>query len=163
MMIEFTLNGRRVTAQAEADDSLYAMLRAMHVSSVKCGCETANCGLCTVHMNGKAVLSCSVPAPRCGGCEVVTLEGMQEEAGLLGGCLADEGAEQCGFCAPGLMMNVFALAKERPDATPEEIDAYLAGNLCRCSGYMSQRRAVLRYLEMKRSAPAPDGKGEHAR
>lgn len=69
---------------------------------------------------------------------------------MLGGCLADEGAEQCGFCAPGLMMNVFALAREKPDAAPEEIDAYLAGNLCRCSGYMSQRRAILRYLELKR-------------
>jgi len=150
MNITFTLNGRAVTAQAQADDSLYTVLRALHVSSVKCGCETAGCGLCTVHLDGRAVLSCSVPAPRCEGREVVTLEGMQEEAKLLGGCLADEGAEQCGFCAPGLMMNVFALAREKPDATPEEIDAYLAGNLCRCSGYMSQRRAIVRYLALKR-------------
>ena len=64
-------------------------------------------------------------------------------------CLAGEGAEQCGFCAPGMMMNVFALAKENPNATDDEIDAYLAGNLCRCSGYVSQRRAVKKYLAMK--------------
>ena len=147
MRIDFTLNGRRVSAEVEADATLYQVLRAMGMSSVKCGCETTSCGLCTVHMNGKAVLSCSVPAPRCAGCEIVTLEGLQQEALALGGCLADEGAEQCGFCAPGLMMNVFALAKENPNATDEQIDAFLAGNLCRCSGYMSQRRAIRRYLE----------------
>ena len=72
---------------------------------------------------------------------------MQEEARRLGDCLAGEGAEQCGFCAPGLMMNVFALAKENPNATEAEIDAFLAGNLCRCSGYVSQRRAIMKYLE----------------
>ncbi|MBP3656250.1 MAG: 2Fe-2S iron-sulfur cluster binding domain-containing protein [Clostridia bacterium] len=148
MEIRFKLNGRDVTAMAEADDSLYQVLRSLGISSVKCGCETTNCGLCTVHMDGKAVLSCSVPAPRCAGHEIVTLEGLQDEAKRLGACLADEGAEQCGFCAPGLMMNVLALAKENPGASDEEIDAYMAGNLCRCSGYMSQRRAVRRYLAM---------------
>ncbi len=146
MTVEFTLNGRRVSAQADADATLYQMLRDLGISSVKCGCETTNCGLCTVHMDGRAVLSCSVPAPRCGGHEIVTLEGLEDRAKRLGECLADEGAEQCGFCAPGLMMNVLALAQENPHATDEELDAYLAGNLCRCSGYMSQRRAIRRYL-----------------
>lgn len=148
MNIEFTLNGRKTSAVIEADDSLYTVLRALGMYSVKCGCETTNCGLCTVHMDGKAVLSCSVPAARCAGHEIVTLEGLQEEAKRLGKCLADEGAEQCGFCSPGMMMNVFALAKENPHATEEEIDAYLAGNLCRCSGYVSQRRAIRTYLDM---------------
>ena len=147
MNIEFVLNGRRVSAAIDADDSLYKVLRGLGMHSVKCGCETTNCGLCTVHLDGKAVLSCSVPAARCAGHEVTTLEGMQEEAKRLGACLAGEGAEQCGFCAPGLMMNVFALAKENPHATEAEIDAFLAGNLCRCSGYVSQRRAIMKYLE----------------
>ena len=146
MNIEFVLNGRKVSAAIDADDSLYKVLRSLGMHSVKCGCETTNCGLCTVHMDGRAVLSCSVPAARAQGHEIVTLEGLQEEARALGGCLADEGAEQCGFCAPGLMMNVLALARENPDASDAEIDAYLAGNLCRCSGYMSQRRAIRRYL-----------------
>lgn len=146
MNIEFVLNGRRVCAQAEADDSLYTVLRALNISSVKCGCETTNCGLCTVHMDGKAVLSCSVPAPRAAGRRIVTLEGLEREAEVFGGFLADEGAEQCGFCAPGFIMNVLALARENPGANDEEIDAYLAGNLCRCSGYMGQRRAVKKYL-----------------
>lgn len=82
------------------------------MKSVKCGCETTNCGLCTVHLNGKPVLSCSQLAARCAGSEVVTLEGVQEEAKLLARCLADEGAEQCGFCGPGLVMNVLAMARE---------------------------------------------------
>lgn len=148
MTVEFTLNGRKVCAVVEADDSLYTVLRSLGMYSVKCGCETTNCGLCTVHMDGKAVLSCSVPVMRCAGHEIVTLEGMQEEAKRLGECLAGEGAEQCGFCAPGMMMNVFALAKENPYATDDEIDAFLAGNLCRCSGYVSQRRAIKKYLAM---------------
>ena len=148
MTIEFTLNGRKVAAIAEADDSLYTVLRNLGMYSVKCGCETTNCGLCTVHMDGKAVLSCSVPAARAAGHQITTLEGLQEEAKKLGECLAGEGAEQCGFCAPGMMMNVFALAKENPRATADEIDAFLAGNLCRCSGYVSQRRAIQKYLAM---------------
>jgi len=148
MTVEFILNGRKVAVSIEADDSLYTILRRLGMYSVKCGCETTNCGLCTVHMDGKAVLSCSVPAARCSGSEIVTLEGLQEEAKRLGECLAGEGAEQCGFCAPGMMMNVLALAKENPHATSDEIDAFLAGNLCRCSGYVSQRRAIQKYLAM---------------
>jgi len=148
MNVEFTLNGRKVDVIIEADETLYAVLRRLGMYSVKCGCETTNCGLCTVHMDGKAVLSCSVPAARCAGHEITTLEGLQQEAKRLGECLAGEGAEQCGFCAPGMMMNVFALARENPHATNAQIDAFLAGNLCRCSGYVSQRRAVRKYLNM---------------
>ena len=150
MIVEFTLNGRKTSVTIEADDSLYTVLRSLGMYSVKCGCETTNCGLCTVHMDGKAVLSCSVPAARCAGHEIVTLEGLQEEAKRLGKCLADEGAEQCGFCSPGMMMNVFALAKENPHATEEEIDAYLAGNLCRCSGYEGQLRGIRNYLDSRK-------------
>ena len=148
MNVEFMLNGRRVSAAIDADDSLYTVLRKLGMYSVKCGCETTNCGLCSVHMDGKAVLSCSVPAARCAGHEITTLEGLQEEAKRRGACLAGEGAEQCGVCSPGMMMNVFALAKENPRASEKEIDAYLAGNLCRCSGYVSQRRASRNYLDM---------------
>ena len=149
MNIEFTLNGRKVSVEIEADEALYSVLRRLGMYSVKCGCETTNCGLCTVHLDDRAVLSCSVPAARCAGHRITTMEGLQEEARLLGECLAGEGAEQCGFCAPGLMMNVFALARENPNASADEIDAFLAGNLCRCSGYVSQRRAVQKYLKIK--------------
>lgn len=146
MKIEFKLNGQTATFEAGANDTLYGMLRALGISSVKCGCETTNCGLCTVHMDGKAVLSCSVPAMRCNGRDIRTLEGMGDAAKALADCLADEGADQCGFCAPGMMMNVLMLAKGNPNATDEEADVYLAGNLCRCTGYMSQKRAIRRFL-----------------
>ena len=149
MRIELTLNGQRVCADMPADATLYELLRAQGMKSVKCGCETTNCGLCTVHLNGRPVLSCSQLAARCVGAEVVTLEGLQDEAQLLAQCLADEGAEQCGFCSPGLVMNVLAMARELRSPTPEQVDCYLAGNLCRCTGYMSQRRAIAKYLKMR--------------
>lgn len=149
MRIELTLNGQRVCADMPADATLYEFLRAQGMKSVKCGCETTNCGLCTVHLNGRPVLSCSQLAARCVGAEVVTLEGLQDEAQLLAQCLADEGAEQCGFCSPGLVMNVLAMARELRSPTPEQVDRYLAGNLCRCTGYMSQRRAIAKYLKMR--------------
>lgn len=84
MNIEFTLNGRKVDVIIEADEALYSVLRRLGMYSVKCGCETTNCGLCTVHMDGKAVLSCSVPAARCAGHAITTMEGLQDEAKKLG-------------------------------------------------------------------------------
>lgn len=146
MKIEFTLNGAKACWDALADDSLFAMLRALGMKSVKCGCETSNCGLCTVWLDGTPVLSCSVLAVRVQGRSVTTLEGLQEEAACFGAYLADEGAEQCGFCAPGFIMTVLAMERELQNPTPEEIRAYLAGNLCRCSGYMGQMRAIEKYL-----------------
>ena len=101
-------------------------------------------------MNKKPVLSCSVLAARADGQQIVTLEGMQEEAKEFGGFLADEGGEQCGFCNPGFIMNVFAMMEELQDPTEEEILEYLSGNLCRCSGFMSQTRSILKYLEYKK-------------
>lgn len=146
MKIEFLLNGKMAAYDAVAEDTLYAMLRALHVKSVKCGCETGNCGLCTVWLDGTPVLSCSILAARVTGRQVTTLEGVREEAACFGGYLADEGAEQCGFCAPGLVMSVLAMEREIENPTAEEIRAYLSGNLCRCSGYMGQMRAIEKYL-----------------
>lgn len=145
MEIEFTLNGKMTYEEIADDTTLFHLLRKKGCYSVKCGCETENCGLCTVLVNGKSRLSCSFLAARANGCEVVTLEGVEKEAKLFGGYLAAEGAEQCGFCSPGLIMNV--LAMEREEILDDEgIKEYLAGNLCRCSGYMGQLRAIKKYL-----------------
>jgi carbon-monoxide dehydrogenase small subunit len=103
----------------------------------------------TVFLDEKPVLSCSVLAARVNGRSVTTLEGLQEEAAEFGAFIADQGAEQCGFCNPGFIMNVLAMERELKDPTEEEIKEYLAGNLCRCSGYMSQLRAVKKYLDAK--------------
>lgn len=148
MNITLMLNGVAVTDDIAPDTTLYAFLRAHNCKSVKCGCETTNCGLCTVWLDGAPVLSCAVLAARADGRAVTTLEGLQAESARLAQCLAEQGAEQCGFCSPGLIMNVLAFERELAGRTPTdaEIRHYLAGNLCRCTGYMSQMRAIKRYL-----------------
>ena len=146
MEIEFTLNGKVTYAEIKDDTSLFDLLRAKGCYSVKCGCETENCGLCTVLVDGKSVLSCSMLAARVDDRDVVTLEGVQKEAEEFGMYLAGEGAEQCGFCSRGLIMNVLAMEKELVQPEEEAVREYLAGNLCRCSGYMGQMRAIRKYL-----------------
>lgn len=129
---------------------LIDFVRAHGCLSVKRGCETSNCGLCTVFLDDKPVLSCSVLAARADGKSVTTLEGLQEEASEFAEFVADQGAEQCGFCNPGFVMNVIAMLRENPDPSEEEIKEYLAGNLCRCSGYEGQLRGILNFLDMRR-------------
>ena len=146
MEIEFTLNGKVTYAEIKDDTSLFDLLRAKGCYSVKCGCETENCGLCTVLVDEKSVLSCSMLAARVDDRDVVTLEGVQKEAEEFGMYLAGEGAEQCGFCSPGLIMNVLAMEKELVQPEEDAVREYLAGNLCRCSGYMGQMRAIRKYL-----------------
>ena len=150
MEITLTLNGRRLTAAVAPDTVLCDFLRDHGCASVKCGCETSNCGLCTVFFDDTPVLSCSVLAVRADGHRVTTLEGLQEEAADFVGFIADQGAEQCGFCNPGFVMTTIALLRENPDPTDEEIRAYLAGNLCRCSGYEGQTRGIRAYLQAKK-------------
>ena len=149
MEIRLTLNGRQLRAEIEPALLLIDFLRAQGCLSVKRGCETANCGLCTVLMDGVPVLSCSVLAARASGHSVQTLEGLQEEAEEFVGFIADQGAEQCGFCNPGYVMNTIALLRENPDPTDDEIRAYLAGNLCRCSGYEGQLRGIRAFLNAR--------------
>ena len=151
MKINFFLNGKKVQEEIAPDLLLLDLLRQKGCYSVKRGCETANCGLCTVLMDEKPVLSCSMLAARADGKKIVTLEGMQEEAKEFGGFLADEGAEQCGFCNPGFIMNIFAMLKELENPTEEQINEYLAGNLCRCSGFMGQTRSILKFLKHKKA------------
>ena len=151
MEIIIKVNGRRIAEQIEPDLLLIDFLRKHGCYSVKRGCETANCGLCTVLMDEKPILSCSMLAVRIDGKKIVTLEGLQKEAEEFGTFLANEGAEQCGFCNPGFIMNVLAMTKELEDPTEEEIKEYLAGNLCRCSGFVGQTRSILKYLKYKKN------------
>lgn len=102
-------------------------------------------------MDEKPVLSCSVLAVRADGKKILTMEGMQREAEEFGSFLAQEGAEQCGFCNPGFIMNVFAMLKEIKNPTEEQIKEYLSGNLCRCSGFVSQTRSILKFLKYKKA------------
>ena len=157
MEIKLKLNGRAVTAAVEADTTLFDLLREKGCYSVKCGCETSNCGLCTVFLDEVPVLSCSVLAARADGHAVTTLEGLQEEASDFVGFIADQGTDQCGFCNPGFVMNTIALLRENPDPTDDEIRGYLAGNLCRCSGYEGQLRGIRAYLDSRKGKGAQNG------
>ena len=123
MELKFELNGKKIATVVEADSLLLDALRSLGCASVKRGCESSNCGLCTVFVDDKPVLSCSVLAARVSGRKVTTLEGLQDEA-------ADFGA----FI---------------PHPTEEEILSYLSGNLCRCSGYEGQLRGIQSYLAFK--------------
>ena len=154
MELKFTLNGKKVATIIEADSLLIDVVRDLGCLSVKRGCETSNCGLCTVFVNDKPVLSCSVLAARVEGQNVTTLEGLQEEAKDFGTFVANQGAEQCGFCNPGFMMNAIAMFRENEDPSDEEILAYLTGNLCRCTGYESQLRSIKAYIAYKKSGKA---------
>lgn len=149
MLITVTVNGKKYTDEIAPDLVLLDYLRRKGCYSVKRGCETSNCGLCTVHLDGKPILSCSYLAARADGHSVTTLEGLQKEAAKFGAFLADQGGEQCGFCSPGFIMNVLAMVRELKDPTEAEIQEYLSGNLCRCTGYQSQLRAVKNYLAHK--------------
>ena len=150
MKIELTLNGKKISSEIEPDLLLIDFVRAHGCASVKRECETSNCGLCTVLMDEVPVLSCSILAARAHGHVVRTLEGLQEEAEEFVGFIADQGAEQCGFCNPGFVMNTIALLRENPDPSDDEIRAYLAGNLCRWSGYEGQLRGIRAYLNWKK-------------
>lgn len=151
MEISYVLNGNKVTSTIAPDDMLMNELRKQKCYSVKCGCETTNCGLCTVWLDDVPVLSCSVPAARVNGHKVTTLEGVQKEAKEFTQFMAEEGADQCGFCNPGFIMNVLAMSRELKNPTEAEWCEYLSGNLCRCTGYVSHNRAIKKYLDFLNS------------
>lgn len=154
MEISYLLNGKKITSLIEPDTTLFAELRRKGCCSIKCGCDTTNCGMCTVWLNNKPVLSCSVPAARVNGKAVTTLEGLQTEALEFAQYMAEEGSDQCGFCNPGFVMNVLAMARELDNPSEQEINEYLNGNFCRCTGYAGQLRAIKKYLSARKQVTA---------
>ena len=151
MEVTLTLNGKRITRSVDADMALLDFVRNEGCYSVKRGCDTSNCGLCTVFLDDKPVLSCSVLVARADGHRVTTMEGLQKEAAEFGAFIADQGAEQCGFCNPGMIMNALALFRENPEPSEDEIKEYLAGNLCRCSGYEGQLHGIQNFITWKKA------------
>lgn len=150
MKVNFILNGRNVTFDISPGDYLADTLRANRYLSVKKACDEGVCGACTVLLDGRPILSCSYLSARVEGRSVTTVEAIQEEVDQISNFFSDEGADQCGFCNTGLALTIYALRKEIPNASDEEIRHFVAGNLCRCSGYQAQVLAIKHYLEAHR-------------
>ena len=146
MDIHFTLNGAPVEARIRSDTLLLDMLRDQFMlHSVRSGCENGECGACTVLIDNLAVNSCLYLAARVNGHNVTTLEGVSQNGKLthVQQAFVDHGALQCGFCGSGMILSAMSLLSKNPQPSRQEVKEYLAGNLCRCSGYVKIENAVL--------------------
>ena len=146
MLVKFNLNGFEKEVNIQPGEYLLDTLRRIGVKSVKKGCDGSACGVCTVLVDDKPVLSCSVLSVRVNGHKVETVEAIQEEASKLSDCFSSEGADQCGFCNSAFALMVHALKKENPNPSDEELKEYFKANLCRCTGYQSQQKALRKYF-----------------
>jgi len=147
MKIKFTLNGTIRSFEINPSDYLLDTLRNNGIISVKKGCDTSSCGVCTVLVNEQPILSCSYLSVRANGADVKTVEGILDEAEKISAKFGDEGADQCGFCNPGMAIMAYSLKKQYENPTDDQIKHFLVGNLCRCSGYQAQFLAIKHYLE----------------
>jgi carbon-monoxide dehydrogenase small subunit len=153
MKIRFTVNGRKVDREVTANSRLLDLLRDdLHLTGTKEGCGEGECGACTVLIDGKAVNSCLVLAPQADGKDILTIEGLAkgDELHPIQRAFVEKGAVQCGFCTPGFIMSTYALLKESPNPSEEEILTALEGNLCRCTGYTKIIEAVHYAAELMR-------------
>ncbi|MEW6266312.1 MAG: (2Fe-2S)-binding protein [Thermodesulfobacteriota bacterium] len=145
--LEFTVNGEPVSVIVEPGDMLLDVLRrSLGLTGAKEGCGLGECGACTVIVNGRAVNSCITPALEVEDAEVITIEGLTAEDGRLSAlqqAFVEHGAIQCGFCTPGMVLSAKALLDENPAPSEKEVRTALAGNLCRCTGYVQIVQAVL--------------------
>lgn len=133
----------------EPHEYLLDVLRRYGYASIRRGCDTNSCSVCTVLLDGKPVHSCSFFAARVGKHKITTVEGVEEEAKKIGKFLINEGVDQCGYCSPAFVMTLVGLKNELKDPSDEEILDYFMGNLCRCSGYVGQLKAIKLYLEVE--------------
>jgi carbon-monoxide dehydrogenase small subunit len=146
LALTLTINGERYEVLTEPHRTLLDVLRVdLGLTGTKENCLEAECGVCTVLLDRRAVNSCIVLAAQCQGREVVTIEGLARDGALdpLQQAFIDHGAVQCGYCIPGMILSAKAFLEERPDSTEAEVREALAGNLCRCTGYQKIADAVL--------------------
>jgi aerobic carbon-monoxide dehydrogenase small subunit len=144
--VSMTVNGKPVSAEVEARTLLVTFVREnLGLTGTHVGCDTAQCGACTVHMNGKAIKACSMIAMQAQGADVVTIEGIAKPDGTLHPMQAafkEHHGLQCGFCTPGMVMNAIDFAKSHPTPNEQEVREALEGNLCRCTGYHNIVKAI---------------------
>jgi len=144
--VALTVNGEKRSLHVPPGRTLLDLLRDdLGLTGTKRGCDDANCGACTVLLDGRAVKSCCMLALQADGAEVVTIEGLETQAGLhpLQQAFIDYAALQCGFCTPGMILSAKAILDENPDADEDDIREGLHGNLCRCTGYVKIVEAVM--------------------
>ena len=146
LKISMTVNGKSVSGDIEPRTLLVDFIRdTLRLTGTHIGCDTAQCGACTIHLNGKAVKSCNILALQASGADVVTIEGIAKSDGTLHPmqeAFRENHGLQCGFCTPGMVMSAIDLVRNNPGLTEEAIRAGLDGNLCRCTGYHNIVKAV---------------------
>jgi carbon-monoxide dehydrogenase small subunit len=142
--ISMTVNGKPVSKQVDSRTLLVELLRDhLRLTGTHVGCDTAHCGACTVHVNGRAAKSCNILAAQMEGASIVTIEGVGDgELHPMQAAFREHHGLQCGFCTPGMVMNAIELAQKHPDPSEETIRGGLDGNLCRCTGYHNIVKAV---------------------
>jgi len=158
--IRMNVNGTWVERETRADRMLLDFLRDdLGLTGTKKGCEEGECGACTILINGKAALSCLIPVFKADGAEILTVEGMAKGDRLhpLQQAFWEEGAVQCGYCTPGMLLSAKALLDERPKPSLEEVRKAISGNLCRCTGYGSVVRAIQEAAEKMRQKEEETG------
>ncbi len=143
--ISLTVNGKAVTTSVEPRTLLVTLIREhLRLTGTHQGCDTAQCGACTVHLNGRAVKSCSMLAVQAEGGTVTTIEGLETNGQLhpMQAAFRECHGLQCGFCTPGMVMSSVALLADKPNATEQEIREGLEGNICRCTGYQNIVKSI---------------------
>lgn len=149
MNVTLTVNHEPYEVIIRPDEYLVETLRKIGFVSVKKGCDETSCGVCTILLDNKPIPSCSYFSAKASGHQITTVEGIYEEAERFAACMGAEGADQCGFCNPGLTLAVYAMKLEKIEPTSDAIKHYLIGNLCRCTGYVAQHMAIQTYLGVK--------------
>jgi carbon-monoxide dehydrogenase small subunit len=154
--IRLTVNGKAVEATVDPRMLLVQFIRErLQLTGTHVGCDTAQCGACTVHLNGRAVKSCSMLAAQVQGGEITTIEGLAPDGELhpMQAAFRECHGLQCGFCTPGMVMSAVQLLKDNPQATEEQIREGLDGNLCRCTGYQNIVKAIQFCQSGKQATP----------
>ena len=144
--ISFTINGKPTTVEVDPGMMVLDVLReVLNLTGTKHGCDNSTCGTCTIVVNGKAVKSCNLPVKKIEGAEVLTVEGLAKGTQLhpIQQAISESGAIQCGFCTPGIVMELYGLLEEKPDASQTEMENALNKHLCRCTGYEPIRDGAL--------------------
>lgn len=156
MKVNMTINGKETDAEVEPRKLLVHLIRDdLHLTGTHIGCDTSNCGACTVLMDGKNVKSCTVLAVQANGSQIMTVEGLATGGKLdpIQEGFWEKHGLQCGFCTPGVMLSAYALLRKNPDPSETDIREGISGNLCRCTGYMKIVEAIQYAAEKGKEAP----------